>query len=200
MSKHCAHIFYTSLPIGNAIGACLCLCLSQWCCSCAAAAWATGSTKGNNELRANASARVNNAHKVDPNGDSCCCCCAILIPWLPFDSPGNNKNNKREPLLLLCHSHAPRRLRSLWSLYQIAHTVSARQFQRTVRPRSDAACRKKKSPNEWNSKFVKCERNIIIIYMFCCNLCMLRLSLAAWDVRAHLCEKWKKKEKRNKAN
>lgn len=57
---------------------------------------ATGSTKGNNELRAN------NAHKVDPNGNSCCCCCcAILIPWLPFDSASNNNNNKREPLLPL---------------------------------------------------------------------------------------------------
>lgn len=61
--------------------------------SAATAHTATGSTKGNNELRAN------NAHKVDPNGNSCCCCCAILIPWLPFDSASNN--NKREPPLLL---------------------------------------------------------------------------------------------------
>lgn len=55
---------------------------------------ATGSTKGNNELRAN------NAHKVDPNGNSCCCC-AILIPWLPFDCASNNNKNKREPRLPL---------------------------------------------------------------------------------------------------
>lgn len=99
--------FTPASQLENAIGACLCLSLHQWCCSCAAAAataWATGSTKGNNELRANASARVNNAHKVDPNGNSCCCCCAILIPWLPFDSPNNKK---REPLLR--HTHAPRR-------------------------------------------------------------------------------------------
>lgn len=73
-----------SLPIGTAIGACLCQLRLHHT--------ATGSTKGNNELRAN------NAHKVDPNGNSCyccCCCCAILIPWLPFDSASNN--NKREP-------------------------------------------------------------------------------------------------------
>lgn len=63
--------------------------------SAATAHTATGSTKGNNELRAN------NAHKVDPNGNSCyccCCCCAILIPWLPFDSASNNKREPRLPL------------------------------------------------------------------------------------------------------
>lgn len=195
--------FTPASQLENAIGACLCLSLHQWCCSCAAAAtataWATGSTKGNNELRANASARVNNAHKVDPNGNSCCCCCAILIPWLPFDSPNNKK---REPLLR--HTHAPRRFAlSLWSLTALAVKLHTQSLRVSSNVRFGLARtlpvekKRKNSPNEWNLEFVKCERNIIIIYMFRCNLCMLRLSPAC-DVRAHLCEKWKKKEKRNK--
>lgn len=56
-------------------------------------------------------------------------------------------------------------------------------------------------------KFVKCERNIIIIYMFfvhvviyvCCALSPCH-RLYVCDVRAHLCEKWKKRKKRKKSS
>lgn len=151
--------FTPASQLENAIGACLCLSLHQWCCSCAAAAataWATGSTKGNNELRANVSARVNNAHKVDPNGNSCCCCCAILIPWLPFDSPNNKKENRCSATLTRRAALLSLSLVSHCSCCQIAHTVSARQFKRTVRPRSDAACRKKKKKLAQRVEFRVC--------------------------------------------